>query len=133
MSKVVLDASAILAVLRREPGHERVLPELGRAIISSVNLAEVVAVLARLGGDPDAVLADLFHFIRDIRPFDAEQAIEAGRMELRTRPFGLSLADRACLVLARSLNLPVLTADRAWSEVEIGVAIEMIRPAAKPS
>lgn len=82
---------------------------------------------------PDTVLADLFHLIRDVRPFEAGQAIEAGRMEPYTRPFGLSLADRACLVLARGLNLPVLTADRAWSGVDVGVTIEMIRPEPNPS
>jgi ribonuclease VapC len=128
VSRVVLDASAVLAVLRREPAHERVLPELDRGVISAVNLAEVVAVLARFSGDPEAVLADLLHLVRDVRPFDAKQAIETGRMELRTRPFGLSLADRACLALARSLDLPVLTADRAWSGIDVGVAVELIRP-----
>ena len=40
-----------------------------------------------------------------------------------TKPFGLSLADRACLVLARRLGLPVVTADRAWAKLDLGIPL----------
>lgn len=44
MSRVVLDASAILALLNEEPGAEKITLELlSRATASAVNLAEVQA------------------------------------------------------------------------------------------
>jgi PIN domain nuclease of toxin-antitoxin system len=127
MSKVVLDASAVLAVLRQEPGADRVLARISGAIISAVNYAEVVARLASKGSDLSQVLIDLSNLLRDIRPFDQEQAQDTGMLEATTRPFGLSLGDRTCLVLAKSLGLPVLTADQAWAKLDIGVSIELIR------
>ena len=42
MSRIVLDASAILAVINAESGHETLTPELiAEAVTSTVNLAEV--------------------------------------------------------------------------------------------
>ncbi|MBA3425206.1 MAG: PIN domain-containing protein, partial [Rubrobacter sp.] len=46
MSEVVLDASALLALLNREPGHEEVARIVPDAAISAVNLSEVAAKLA---------------------------------------------------------------------------------------
>lgn len=62
-----------------------------------------------------------------IFPLDEPQAQEAARLRLLTRAAGLSLADRACLALAKSLSLPVLTADRAWAALQVGVVVEVIR------
>lgn len=44
-----------------------------------------------------------------------------------TRQLGLSLADRACLALARQLSLPVLTADHAWAEAALELEVKLIR------
>ena len=127
MSKVVLDASAVLAVLRQEPGADRVMTRISGAIISAVNYAEVVTRLASKGSDLAQVLIDLDNLLRDVRAFDQEQAQAAGMLEASTRLFGLSLGDRACLVLANRLGLPVLTADQVWAKLDIGVSIELIR------
>lgn len=127
MPSVVLDASAVLAVLQREPGADRVLARLGGAAISAVNFAEVVTRLASKGTDLAQVLTDLHTLLGDIRPFDIRQAEAAGLLSASTRPFGLSLGDRACLTLAKHLNVPVLTADRAWAKLDVGVAVELIR------
>ena len=43
MSSAVLDASALLAFLRREPGGERVEEVLADSVISTVSLAEVLS------------------------------------------------------------------------------------------
>ncbi len=127
MTKVVLDASAVLAVLHKEPGADLVLSRIGGASISAVNFAEVVTRLAQKGTDLSQVLTDLHNLLGDIRPFDLVQAEAAGLLETSTRPHGLSLGDRACLVLAKHLNVPVLTADQVWAKLEIGVTIELIR------
>jgi PIN domain nuclease of toxin-antitoxin system len=62
-----------------------------------------------------------------IAEFTAEDAFEIGRLRPRTRTFGLSLGDRACLALALRLDLPVITADRRWTKLDIGATIELIR------
>ena len=125
----VLDASALLALLLREPGGERVRRELPTASMCTVNLAEVVAHFAR----NEAGAADV-HDALDPLPFervdfDEALALDCGMMLSVTRELGLSLGDRACLALARRLGLGVLTADRAWTGAgdRIGVAVELLR------
>jgi ribonuclease VapC len=127
VSKFVLDSSAVLAALHKEPGGERVLSNLGDAVISAVNFAEVVSTLARTGGDLSQVLSDLHDLIPDIRPFDSEQALAAGELAARAKDQGLSLGDRACLSLAKTLGIPVLTADPSWAALSVGVSVELIR------
>jgi PIN domain nuclease of toxin-antitoxin system len=124
---VVLDASAVLAVLQKEPGAEKVLPRLPSAVICAVNFAEVVTCLSQAGDDLSQVLPDLHNLIRDIRPFDVRQAEAVGMLAPLTRASGLSLGDRACLTLGKMLNLPVMTADQAWAKLDVGVAVEVIR------
>ena len=60
-------------------------------------------------------------------PFDARQAIIASDLRPSTRHLGLSLGDRACLALANSLGAPVMTADRAWAALDVGISITVIR------
>ncbi|HYH65622.1 MAG TPA: type II toxin-antitoxin system VapC family toxin [Urbifossiella sp.] len=127
MSKVVLDSSAVLAALQKEPGGDQVLSRLDGAAISAVNFAEVVSKLARTGGDLSQVLADLQDLVSEICPFDTDQAVAVGQLAATTRDLGLSLGDRACLSLAKALGVPVLTADQAWAKLDIGVSVELIR------
>jgi len=127
MDEHVLDASAILALLRREPGADRVWPVLPVAVISAVNVAEAASVLTKAGfaiGDARSALADLPMRIID---FDASQAFEVARLRPLTAIKGLSLADRACLALASLRGSPVLTADRAWAALDVGVEVRAIR------
>jgi PIN domain nuclease of toxin-antitoxin system len=126
MIKVVLDASAILAALNKEPGGDLVLTRLDEATISAVNFAEVVSRLGRTGRDIAHILSDLQELLPDIRPFNASQALAAGLLHSPTRDLGLSFGGRACLGLAISLSIPVLTADPSWSKLDIGVQIELI-------
>jgi len=128
MSSIVLDASALLAVLNREPGAENLPPELlAQATISTVNLAEAHTKLVREGIDPDEAWEDVMGPIQDCAPFTAEQAKIAGSLVARTRSIGLSLGDRACLALGLTLKAPVYTTDRDWKSLKLGVRIHVIR------
>jgi ribonuclease VapC len=63
----------------------------------------------------------------EVVPFDADDARAAGELSLVTRDAGLSLGDRACLALARRLDVPAVTADRAWLNVDAGVDVVCVR------
>lgn len=127
MSEVVLDASAVLAAANREPGAERVLTHAGRAVISSLNLAEVYAKLLGGGISEAAVSAGLSALVQRVIPLDQDSALTAARLHARTRSLGLSLADCVCLALGERLALPVLTTDAIWAKVELSVPVELIR------
>jgi ribonuclease VapC len=127
MSKVVLDASAVLALLNSEKGAEIVHPLLPEAILSTVNLAEVVTRLSAVGMPGNEIQEALSLLGLEIKPFDEEQAYLAGLLSARTHPFGLSPGDRACLALAQVKTATAVTADRAWEGLDIGVTIRLIR------
>jgi ribonuclease VapC len=129
---VVLDASALLAYLRDEPGAGLVAQAIADgALISTVNLAEVFSRSADRGADP-AKLADkltqsgLLDGAISLEPFTTADAIETARLRPLTRDAGLSLGDRACLALARRLEAPALTADTAWQGVAHDVELHPI-------
>lgn len=125
----VLDASALLALLLNEPGGERVRAELPDAVMSTVNLAEVVAHYARNGVSKSDVHQVLDPLPFERAPFDDDLAFETGAMISVTQSAGLSLGDRACLALARRTGLRAVTADRSWVAVskELGVAVDLLR------
>ncbi|PTL36791.1 VapC toxin family PIN domain ribonuclease [Candidatus Methylomirabilis limnetica] len=127
MSRVVLDASAILTLLNQEEGAERVAPFLADAVISTVNLAEVVTRLALAGMPETAIREALALLPLESVPFDVGQAIDVGLLAPTTKLSGLSLGDRACLVLAHRLDATAVTADQAWVGIDAGVAVELIR------
>lgn len=127
MTEVVLDASAILAFLRREPGAEVVRPHLRGGKLSTVNACEVLAKSLVLGIAIDATEQVMDALEVERVPFDDAQAALAAAMLPLTKEHGLSLADRACLALAKVAGLPVLTADRRWQQVKHGVEVKLIR------
>jgi PIN domain nuclease of toxin-antitoxin system len=129
VSDVVLDSSAVLAVILEEPGAERVEAYLPGAAVSAVNLGEVVAKLSDLGMPARTVEAVLDGLQIDIRPHDRDDALRAGFLRPATRAAGLSLGDRVCLALAASLGVPAITADGTWRGVadDIGVQVTPIR------
>lgn len=63
----------------------------------------------------------------EVIPFDEDQAYEAGLLRTATRDAGLSLGDRGCLSLSRVKGLPVLTADKTWLDLRVGVEVKVIR------
>ena len=123
----VLDASALLALLFEEPGHDRVAVAADGASVSTVNLAEVLTRFVRAGHPVAAVLDNLETYAIEWVAFDDAHAAEVAALWPRTRRAGLSLADRACLALAIDRGLPVLTADRAWAELGLPIDIRLIR------
>jgi ribonuclease VapC len=128
MNRVVLDASALLAILNQEPGAERLTPELlSAAAISTVNLAEVHGKLVGRGLRPDDAWEAALSPIREAVAFTSEHARLVGDLVAQTRPLGLSLGDRACLALGLSLKAPVYTADKSWKKVKVGARIHVIR------
>lgn len=128
MSEWDLDSSAILALLNRKPGDATVAQALSDgAAMGSVNFAEAVTSLTDAGLSEAEIRAQLRALELKIVPFDIELAYQTGRLRLLTRQAGLSLGDRACLALAQQLGLPVLTADRAWAGLKIGMVIRLIR------
>lgn len=127
MSKIVLDASAILAVLNREPGSDKLTPELlGDAICSTVNLAEVQGKLVEKGLSPRDAWEATLSLIQEATAFSAEHARIAGTLVSHTRSLGLSLGDRACLALGLALKAPVYTADKSWKSLKLGIRIQVI-------
>lgn len=124
---IALDASALLALLFRENGHEQVARYLDDCCLSTVNLSEVIARFARDGHDPQMALRQLAATSIEIVPFTANQAALAAAFLPQTRHLGLSLADRACLALALSRDIPALTADLVWQQAALGVEILIIR------
>jgi len=127
MSDVILDASALLALLNQEPGAEIVAKHLPHAKISAVNLAEVITRL-NLTGIPDKVIIEVLKLLSlDVVPFDEQQALQAGVIARKTKALGLSLGDRACLALGIVRGCSVLTADKAWLEVDIGLEVLLAR------
>lgn len=121
----VLDSSAVLAFLLAEPGADLVAEALPTGILSTVNLAEVVAVLARGGNPPADVQAIVADLSLPTLPPDEAMAIDAGLLYDATRAAGLSLGDRFCLALARKLGVPVVTADRAWLKVGVRTEVDV--------
>ncbi len=127
MADVVLDASALLALLNSESGAESVAAVLPDAVVSAVNLSEVVAKLAEAGMPEKAIRDALLALPLTVVPFDREQAYEAGLLRPSTRGMGLSLGDRGCLSLAKRLGAPALTADKSWERLAVGVKVRVIR------
>ncbi len=123
--RIVLDSSALLALLQEEPGAERVEALLDGALISVVNVAEVAATLARHLSSEEVKL-----ILANSGPVtvtaDEEIAIDAGLLRPITDAAGLSLADRFCLALGRRLGVPVVTADKAWARVADAAAVEVL-------
>jgi PIN domain nuclease of toxin-antitoxin system len=124
----VLDASAVLAVLFQEKGSQRVEPLLPTAAMSSVNMAEALVKLIRRGATPGEAL-EMFDAlgIEQIVAFDEAAAFVSATLLGATASLGLGLGDRACLATGRLLGLPVVTADREWAVLDVGVKIRVIR------
>ncbi len=128
MSRDVLDSSAVLASFYGEAGADTIDDILRGAVISTVNVAEIISKLVERGMSADMAKSTLIDTGIEIVPFDLEQAELVGDLRLKTRVQGLSLGDRACLALAKQIGGRAVTADRAWMSVEnLGVEVILFR------
>ena len=125
MTDVVLDASAVLAVLQNEAGEDRVWAHLPGAIMSAVNAAEVVAKLVDGGATAADAGESLDRLGVRLLPFEAVDVLPSA--DLRRASRDLSLGDRACLALADRLSVAAVTGDRLWADLEIGTEVQLIR------
>jgi ribonuclease VapC len=128
----VLDASAVIALLHDEEGSSAVVEAIAAgATISVVNWAEVLSNVAADGDDPQEVASRLSvtgeEVVIWIEALTAADGIEVARLRPVTKSQGLSLADRACLVLAERLDVPALTTDREWAKADVGAEVRLIR------
>lgn len=119
----VLDASALLAWLRNEDGADQVDEHLDGGVISAVNLSQVAQKISQHGGDGSRAATESLGMGLTLTPFAAEDALATAELWPHTREHGLSPGDRACLALARRLERPALTADRAWKTLDLDLEI----------
>jgi PIN domain nuclease of toxin-antitoxin system len=126
---IVVDSSAYLALVHQETGYRQVAEYLEsmRGIMSAVNAAEVLSKQADIGVPLADALA-LMHLTGVVTAsFGPEEALSAASLRKAAKPLGLSLGDRACLALGLKYQCPVLTADRIWQKLEIGVKVLCVR------
>jgi ribonuclease VapC len=128
VARIVVDASAVIALLRNEVGSDRIETYMGDALISSVNLQEVIKALLQRGITIGTArkIVDGLHL--EVRAHAAEHAYAAAALDQHTRTFGSGLGDRTCMALAIAEGLPVLTTDKAWAKIAIpGLSVVLAR------
>lgn len=128
MSSVVLDSSAYLARLWGEDGSQVVEAYGGNYLIGSVNAAEIFTKIIERGPvDVARVKIRILATSMNIVPFDDRQSMICAELRISARHLGLSLGDRACLALAIREKATVITADRSWAGLDLGIEIKVIR------
>ncbi|MEO6608166.1 MAG: type II toxin-antitoxin system VapC family toxin [Aestuariivirga sp.] len=125
MMTVVLDASALIALLKNEPGAEMVAQALSDTKITAVNYAEVISHFVHAGMPATEVDAMLCPLPLVIVPADENLARLAGHLRAQTASAGLSLGDRFCIALAKIDKLPAWTADRQWQSIAASVDVKI--------
>ena len=127
-NSVILDSSALICLISKEIGFEKVAEIIPYAIMSSISIAEVARFLIeRKNMSLDNAQRMILSIIDNIIPFDAALAFTSASILAQTRKFGLSLGDRACIVLGLQTGFPVYTADKIWAELGLDCQIVLIR------
>jgi len=126
-STVVLDGSALLAMLEGEPGADVVEAMLDGSVMSGVNLSEVLQKTIEHDVDTDGLEYDLEALGVEMRSFDALQARAAAEVWERAPRAGLSLGGHACLALASGVSATAVTADRRWASLPLDVRVHVVR------
>jgi len=122
-----IDASALLALLFAEPGAETVADAIADgAAITTVNFSEVATVLVRHKLDPGQVLGPVRRQL-GVEPFTDADALAAAALYPQTMGKGLSLGDRSCLALAQRLGARAVTAEHAWTQLDLKIEVQLIR------
>lgn len=127
MSNVVIDASVLLQALQIERGADAVADYLGQAHISAANLCEVVSRLMDKGQTLYSAQRIVGSLALKVEPVDEAQSYAAAALRTSTRKAGLSVGDRICVALASRMGVPVVTADKAWAQLDLGVEVIVTR------
>nr|WP_281397037.1 type II toxin-antitoxin system VapC family toxin [Sphingobium boeckii] len=122
-----MDASALICLIRSEPGSDIVMQALPESCISAVNLAEVISKISDLDMDRTLIESVVATLDLDVIAFGAGDAHDTGLLREPSRQFGLSLGDRACLALTARLNATALTTDRAWANLNHIAQVKLLR------
>lgn len=127
-NKIVFDSSVLIMLFTKETGYEIVKQHIKHAIISSVNIAEVYKYCIEVQNltEEDCINLIKLSGIKIIE-FCEEQALITAKIIKKTKQYGLSLGDRACIALAMLKNCPVLTCDKIWGKVDVGIEFVMAR------
>lgn len=128
MSKVVFDASALIALFAKENSYRLIKKHMKDGIISSVNIAEVYKYCIETQGLTEEEAKTLIR-LSDIRIIDfcPDQALISAKICNKTKAYGISLGDRACIALAMLKNYPILTCDKIWQKLDLDIQFIMAR------
>ncbi|WP_341748898.1 type II toxin-antitoxin system VapC family toxin [Candidatus Tisiphia endosymbiont of Sialis lutaria] len=124
--KYLLDTSAIIALLKKEPGYKILEDVIASSSIASINLSELVSVLTRSNiaeNEIDIIVADI---VPEIIPFCENIAIKTGKLSRLTKDYGLSLGDRACIATGCYYNMEIYTTDKIWLKVADNITTKII-------
>lgn len=129
MKRILFDSSVIIAILRSEEGYQNGEKYLNQGAISTMNWAEVAGFLGRNNAPKHIIQQTLAQYPLKVLPYDENLVVPTGHLAAGRQHLGLSLGDRACLATAMAHQLPVLTADRIWKELEqeLSLDIQLIR------
>ncbi len=121
----VLDASAILALLQEEQGADEVERVLDGALMSCVNLSEVLQKAEQHGVETEGLEYDLEALGIEFRDFDVLSARPTA--EAWSPGSGLSLGDRACLALTEQVGGTAITTDARWAGAGRPIDLRVLR------
>ena len=129
MNMIILDASALIALLKSEPYSEKLKEVLPFSVMSTINVAEVAKYFVEKHNIAISVIKSAIESnLYEVIPFDAEQAYISAELITITKKYGLSIGDRACLALGMTKGYPVYTADKIWANLNIpNLSINIIR------
>jgi ribonuclease VapC len=117
---VVVDTSALLAVLFAEPPAERVARILSAAeqpMMSAVNYTEcLIRVLDRAPAAAQTLERVLAEFALEIVPVDRSLASDAAQARLR---YPINLGDCFAYALAKARGMALLTLDADFSKTDV--------------
>jgi PIN domain nuclease of toxin-antitoxin system len=125
---IVLDSSAVLAVILEETGADRVKAAFPQSVISAASLAEILTKVVRRGLDLEGAYIRISSFGLEVHPVEAEHALLAAEIYSKApAALDLSLGDRLCIALAMTLRCGLLTSDRGMTQYDAGIPIMKFR------
>ena len=124
---IVLDSSAVLAVLLNEPGADRAEAAFEQGVITAASLTEILSKALKFGFDLQSAYERVVSFGLTVHPVDEAQAFLAAEISKAPRELNLSLGDRLCIALAMTLRVELLTGDTGMSLYDAGIPITKFR------